>query len=106
VAEAGSAEEALQLLESGTKVDVVVLDITLPGQSGFVLASQLRKAGCHARVVFLTMHQDPDYLRSALRGGADGYVVKVRLALDLEPALRAVVQGDRFISPVPELHVD
>jgi len=52
------------------------------------------------------MHRDADYLRSALEAGANGYVVKMRLALDLETALWAAVEGERFISPLPELRIE
>ena len=107
--------EILETLQSGERLqaavdaqhpDVVVLDISLPGQNGIVLASQLRRSGCRAGVVFLTMHRDADYLRSALEAGANGYVVKMRLALDLETALWAAVVGERFISPLPELRIE
>jgi DNA-binding NarL/FixJ family response regulator len=98
--------ESLQATVDAHHPDVVVLDITLPGPSGIVLASQLRRAGCQVGVVFLTMHHDADYVRSALDAGANGYVVKLRLALDLEPALWAAVEGERFISPIPELRID
>jgi DNA-binding NarL/FixJ family response regulator len=98
--------ESLQATVDAHHPDVVVLDITLPGQSGIALASGLRESGCHVGVVFLTMHQDADYVRSAMAAGANGYVVKMRLALDLEPALWAAVEGQRFISPIPELRID
>lgn len=80
--------------------DIIVLDVTLPGLSGIALARQLRNAGCPAKVVFLTVHSDPDYVRAALTAGAIGYVVKTRLSLDLVPALQAAFQGTRFISPM------
>ena len=83
--------------------DIIVLDITLPGLSGIALAIQLRDAGVAARIVFLTVHNDPDYVRAALAAGAAAYVVKTRLSLDLLPALEAVIEGRRFISPSPEL---
>lgn len=79
--------------------DVIVLDITLPGASGFELAAQLTQAGCRARIVFLTVHNDPDYVRAAFDNGASAYVLKMRLALDVVPALRAVIEGGSFISP-------
>lgn len=104
-----AALESGDLLQASVEAhqpDVVVLDITLPGQSGIALASQLKDAGCRARVVFLTMHRDPDYVRSAFGAGADGYVVKMRLALDLEPALWAALDHARFVSPLPELRID
>jgi DNA-binding NarL/FixJ family response regulator len=107
--------EILAMLESGDGLlralescepDVIVLDVTLPGQSGIALASQIRTSGCPARIVFLTVHNDADYVRSTMAVGASGYVVKMRLSLDLEPALRAAFAGERFISPVPELSID
>lgn len=86
--------------------DLVVLDITLPGQNGIVLAGQIRDAGSTARVVFLTVHDDPDYLRAALDAGASAYVVKPRLSPDLVTALRHAFEGKRFISPIAELQID
>jgi len=83
--------------------DTIVLDITLPGRSGLQLAQSLKEAGCKARIVFLTVHCDPDYTRAALAAGAAGYVVKARMASDLAIALHAALRGERFISPCPEL---
>ena len=94
--------EALQESVDAHHPDVVVLDISLPGQSGIVVASQLVRSGHHVAIVFLTMHEDADYVRSAMDAGANGYVVKPRLASDLEPALRAALAGQRFISPLPD----
>jgi DNA-binding NarL/FixJ family response regulator len=83
--------------------EVIILDITLPGLSGIQLASQLRRAGGSARIIFLTVHNDPDYARAALAAGGSAYVLKMRLATDLAPALRAVIAGQRYISPSSEL---
>jgi len=83
--------------------DLIVLDITLPGLSGIELASRLRQSGYSTKIVFLTVHCDTDYAREAFAAGANGYVVKARLASDLVPALQAVLAGQRFISPCPEL---
>src|SRR5262249_50742144 len=58
VAEAGSAEEALQTLRNGTGVDVVVLDITLPGQSGIDLLKQLRRDRPELAILVLSMHPE------------------------------------------------
>ena len=83
--------------------DIIVLDITLPPVNGIALASQLRSAGCSAEIVFLTVHSDRDYVRAAFGVGAIAYVVKTRLSLDIVPALRAAMRGERFVSPSPEL---
>ena len=101
----GTLQDGTALAEAveAHQPDIVVLDITMPRASGITLAAKLRHAGCAAKVVFLTVHSDPDYVRAALSAGAIGYVVKTRLSLDLVAALKAAVHGTRFISPSPEL---
>lgn len=90
-----------ELLEAAAdhQPDVIVLDISLPGASGFELAARLAQAGSRARIVFLTVHDDPDYVRAAFASGASAYIVKMRLALDVAPALKAVAEGGSFTSP-------
>ena len=56
-------------------------------------------AGCHAKLVFLTVHDDPDYVRAALQAGGSAYVVKSRLASDLVTAIREALAGRSFVSP-------
>ena len=85
------------------EIDLIVLDITLPGLSGVDLAERLNESGYSGKIVFLTVHADPDYVRQAFEVGAAGYVVKPRLASDLIPALDAALAGKTFISPCPEL---
>jgi DNA-binding NarL/FixJ family response regulator len=79
--------------------DALVLDISMPGLNGIEAARRLKAAGCRARVVFLTVHGDPDYVLAALEAGAQGYVVKCQLASDLLLALREVLAGRSFVSP-------
>jgi len=79
--------------------DLIVLDITLPGASGIDLARGLKASACAAKIIFLTVHADPDYVRAGFDAGASGYVVKARLASDLLPALHAALAGRRFVSP-------
>jgi DNA-binding NarL/FixJ family response regulator len=83
--------------------DLIVLDITLPGLNGIEIAGLLQKTGTRAKMVFFTVHADPDYAREAFHLGAMGYVVKMRLVSDLIPALKAAMSGQRFLSPCPEL---
>ncbi|MFO5197601.1 response regulator transcription factor, partial [Salmonella enterica subsp. enterica serovar Typhimurium] len=74
VGEAGSAEEALALLDAGTKVDVVVLDITLPGQSGIELLKHLRTQRPELAILVLSMHPERSFAVRLMRAGANGYV--------------------------------
>jgi DNA-binding NarL/FixJ family response regulator len=80
--------------------DLLILDISMPGLSGIDAALRLKAADQQAKIVFLTVHQDQDYLRAALATGALGYIIKDRLASDLVPGLREVIAGRRFVSPV------
>ena len=95
-----AVSNGLDLLDAAARLnpDVIVLDITMPGLDGIEAARRLRQAGSRAKLVFLTVHDDPDYVRAALEAGGAGYVVKARLAKDLLPALHAVQAGQRFVS--------
>ncbi len=79
--------------------DLLVLDIEMPFRNGIQVASHLRESGCRAKVIFLTAHGDLDYVEAAWSLGALGYVLKYRIAADMLPAAKEVLQGRRFISP-------
>jgi DNA-binding NarL/FixJ family response regulator len=79
--------------------DLIVIDITMPVVNGIEAARQLTASGARAKIVFLTVHADEDYVREAQAAGGLGYVVKSRLASDLAPALRAALAGREFVSP-------
>jgi DNA-binding NarL/FixJ family response regulator len=81
------------------KPDIVLLDISMPVLDGIEAAQKLKAAGSPAKIIFLTMHEDPDHLDAALATGALGYVAKCRLVSDLLPALREVQAGRAFVSP-------
>jgi DNA-binding NarL/FixJ family response regulator len=99
VAEAGSAEEALQTLRN-TAVDVVVLDITLPGQSGIDLLKQLRRDRPELAILVLSMHPERSFAVRLMRAGANGYVPKMIVPEELVKAVRAVGMGRRYITPI------
>jgi DNA-binding NarL/FixJ family response regulator len=90
----GAIEAAVRL-----DPDLLVLDISMPVFSGIEAAAQLKESACRAKVIFLTVHDDPDYVEAAFSIGAVGYVLKRRLAVDLLPAIREVLQGHTFVSP-------
>jgi DNA-binding NarL/FixJ family response regulator len=85
--------------ESRIKPDVIVLDISMPIMDGIEAATVLRERDSKAKIVFLTMHDEPEFLQAALATGALGYVIKSRLATDLRLAVREAMAGRLFISP-------
>lgn len=78
--------------------DVVLLDISMGNVSGIDIARQLRDSGCSARIVFVTVHEDADYLNAAIGAGGLAYVVKSRLNLDLFTAIDAALSNKLFVS--------
>lgn len=84
---------------SQLKPDVIILDISMGDVSGIDVAAQLRDSGSHSKIVFLTVHEDSDFLNAAMGAGGSAYVVKSRLSTDLASAIRAVRAGKLFVSP-------
>ena len=78
--------------------DVLVIDISMPVLDGLQAASQLQRKGCRTRIVFLTVHEDQDYVDAALAAGASGYVTKSHIASDLVPAIREALNGRTYVS--------
>jgi DNA-binding NarL/FixJ family response regulator len=93
--------DGLALIDEAARLepDAVVLDISMPGLNGIEAVRHLKAAGSRAKVVFLTVHADEDYVRAALAAGSQGYVVKSRIASDLLLALREALAGREFVSP-------
>jgi len=79
------------------KPDLVVLDINMPGTDGMQAARQLQKLGPTPRIVFLTVHEDPDIVQAACAMGAS-YVVKARMYSDLLVAIKEALAGRVFVS--------
>jgi len=80
------------------KPDLLVLDISMPLLSGIEVAQELKKIGDRSKIVFLTVHEDPDILRTCQAAGGLGYVVKVRMDSDLIPAMKEALAGRAFTS--------
>jgi two-component system, NarL family, response regulator NreC len=98
VGEARDAAQALKLVIEH-RPDLVLLDISMPGMSSFE-AGRLVDEHCAAtRIVYLTMHEDQEYIQQALRSGASGYLLKDTPAPQLLAALREVHRGVRSLSP-------
>lgn len=97
VGSAGNGQDAVDAVSS-LDPDVLVIDISMPVLNGLDAALRLRATHCRAKVVFLTIHDDLDFIAAALSAGASGYVLKNRLSTDLVPAIRAALLGHTFIS--------
>lgn len=80
------------------KPDVVVTDISMPILNGLDAATQLRKSGCESKIVFLSIHSDPDFVQACLSIGALGYVIKPRMATELVHAIQEALAGRVFVS--------
>jgi DNA-binding NarL/FixJ family response regulator len=79
--------------------DVLVLDVAMPVMSGIAAAGRLQAAGSTAKIVFVTMYQDREFVQESSTLGAVGFVVKSRLMSDLLPAIQDVLSGRSFVSP-------
>ncbi len=91
--------QALLKAEAELHPEVIVVDITMPIVDGIEAARRLRAAGNTAKIVFLTVHEDADFINAALNAGGNAYVVKSSLATDLICAIRYVIAGRQFVSP-------
>ncbi len=83
--------------------DLVVLDISMPGFTGFETAEELTRLGSRAKIVFLTMHQEDEFVSKAIRCGAMGYVLKTLASSDLTPALHHALAGRRYLPSLTPL---
>ena len=85
--------EALRL-----RPDVIVTDITMAVMTGIDAVIQLRKSWSSAKIVFLTVHSEEEFLKACVAEGASGYVLKSRMKTHLIPAIEAALEGRTYIS--------
>ena len=98
VGEAGNASDAVNLARQ-VRPDMVLMDIGMAGMSSFEAARQIRKERPEARVVFLSMYDDEDYLAECVDLGASGYILKDSPIDQLVTAIREVNRGGSYLSP-------
>src|SRR6476620_7937521 len=97
----GTVDDGQGVLEAteSLKPDVLILDISMGVMNGLEAARLLTRIGSKARIVFLTVHQDQEFVEEAFAAGAIGYVTKPRLGSDLLVAVREAMIGHTFVSP-------
>lgn len=97
----GEADDGLALLTLAAQLqpNLVLTDIAMPGLNGLEATARLVKAQPETRVIILSMHQNEEYVRQALRQGAAGYLLKDAAPAELGLALKAVLRGETYLSP-------
>ena len=96
--EVSDGDAALEFLRADP-VDVLVLDLTMPGTDGFEVLRQVKATLPGMKVLVLTMHADAEYVARAVQDGADGYLLKDSAVQDLVAAIEAVQAGRAYYSP-------
>jgi DNA-binding NarL/FixJ family response regulator len=96
--EASGGAEAIEL-ERTLSPDVVVMDLAMPEINGLHAAIEMLRRRPDCRVLILSMHADPQYVRNALDAGVKGYILKNALETDLTRAVRVLASGGQFLSP-------
>jgi two-component system response regulator NreC len=98
VGEAGTGREAV-FQARDLKPDVVLMDVVMPDQTGLDVLPTLRREHPEAKVLVLSMQDDPRYVREAFAAGASGYVLKEAADTEVVEAVRAVARGGRYVNP-------
>lgn len=97
----GQARDGVALVKATEELrpDIVVLDISMPLLNGFEAARKIRETLPSIKLIFLSQHLNPAYLREALKIGATGYVLKAETSEELQTAVKTVLRGETYISP-------
>ena len=98
VAEAADGDEALEAVRR-VKLDVVVLDVTMPGRNGIETLDEIRRRRPSLPVLVLSVHPEDQFALRLLKAGAAGYLCKDSAPDELVKAIRRVAQGGKYLSP-------
>ena len=100
IAVVGDGQSLIETAES-LQPDLIITDISMPILSGIEAARKIIQSTPQTKIIFLTVHTDPDYVREALELGAVGYVFKSRLVSDLRLAIDEVLEKQTYVSSSP-----
>jgi len=94
-------EDGRGLVEAAQRLqpDVIVADITMPILNGLDAVEEIRRLGCQAKVIFMTMHKDALYAARAMRSGASGFVLKHSASAELLTAIHEALAGRTYVTP-------
>jgi len=104
VSEAGDGAQAIERVGKA-ELDVVVMDLSMPGMSGVVATRKLKELHPDLAIVSLTRHADQTFLEELLRAGVSGYVLKQSSHTELFRAIRAAARGQKYIDPALTHHL-
>ncbi|HSL05506.1 MAG TPA: response regulator transcription factor [Nitrospiraceae bacterium] len=98
----GMVEDGRALIEAAQKLrpDLILLDVSMPLLNGLEAARQLRVLVPGSKLIFLTMHASPTYATEAFQAGASGYLLKRSAASELSLAIRSVLHGEHYLTPL------
>ncbi|MGI9069265.1 MAG: response regulator [Pyrinomonadaceae bacterium] len=99
VGEAGDGRHAMKLIQELTP-DVVLLDLLMPGLSGFEVLQETTEKFPGVKIIVLSVHNSDEYALRALRAGAAGYLSKSAASAELERAIDQVIRGEQYFSPI------
>jgi DNA-binding NarL/FixJ family response regulator len=97
VGEAESGEQLFDLLKNVIP-NVILIDITMPGKNGIEVFTELKKINPNLKFILLTMHEEPEYVIKAVKGGANGYLLKNLEYEELEKAVLTVAGGGKYFN--------
>lgn len=92
--------QALLKAVAQQRPDIVILDISMPVMNGIEAARALQAQFPSTKLLFVTMHADPAYIRAAFQAGASGYILKQSLGDELTQALQTVLRGHTYVTPL------
>lgn len=97
----GEAEDGREAVRSAETLspDLILMDLSMPKMTGTEAIREIRKRSKDTKIVVLTVHKGEDYVLSALKAGADGYVLKDANRDELATAIKKVLEGKRYLSP-------
>lgn len=99
VGSASSGSEAVEMAAT-LQPDILLMDISMPGMNGIDAAKKLKERAPNVKVVAVTMHNSPTYLRESLKAGMMGYVLKQSAASELGAAVQTVMKNERYVTPL------
>ena len=97
----GMVGDGLALVKAAEELrpDLIVVDVSMPLLNGIEATRQIRATNQHTKIVFLSMHPDVVYVSEALQAGGSAYVLKSLAGIEILAAIRAALQGERFVTP-------